>query len=110
MRGFFPQAAVYRPACSSADESRLVASALGGYTVISFSSALFYGGNEHNRIFGWIGMGLGVYLGGRLFDLQGSYTTSFAFAMAMGLINLVILGLFALHIRSARITQIQHSM
>ena len=55
-------------------------------------------------------MGLGVYLGGRLFDLQGSYTTSFAFAMAMGLINLVILGLFALHIRSARITQIQHSM
>lgn len=60
--------------------------------------------------FGWIGMGLGGYLGGRLFDLQGSYTTSFAFAMAMGLINLVILGLFALHIRSARITQIQHSM
>ena len=60
--------------------------------------------------FGWIGMGLGGYLGGRLFDLQGSYTTSFAFAMAMGLINLVILGLFALHIRSARITQTQHSM
>ena len=60
--------------------------------------------------FGWIGMGLGGYLGGRLFDLQGSYTTSFTFAMVMGFINVAILSLFALHIRSARRHQTQHSL
>ena len=60
--------------------------------------------------FGWIGMGLGGYLGGRLFELQGSYTTSFTFAMVMGFINVFILSLFALHIRSARRHQTQHSL
>ena len=60
--------------------------------------------------FGWIGMGLGGYLGGRLFDFQGSYTTSFTFAMVMGFINVFILSLFALHIRSARRHQTQHSL
>lgn len=60
--------------------------------------------------FGWIGMGLGGYLGGRLFDLQGSYITSFTFAMVMGFINVFILSLFALHIRSARRHQTQHSL
>ena len=28
--------------------------------------------------FGWVGMGLGGYLGGALFDLTGGYTWSFA--------------------------------
>jgi MFS family permease len=44
--------------------------------------------------FAWIGMGLGSYMGGALFDLTGGYTWAFAFAAAMGCANLVILALF----------------
>ncbi len=41
--------------------------------------------------FAWIGMGLGSYMGGALFDLTGGYDWSFAFAAGMGAINLAIL-------------------
>jgi len=44
--------------------------------------------------FAWIGMGLGSYMGGLLFDLTGGYAWAFAFAAAMGTINLFILALF----------------
>ena len=52
--------------------------------------------------FGWMGMGLGGYLGGVLFDLRGNYEWSFAFAMLVGWINLIILALFVLYTRRAR--------
>lgn len=44
--------------------------------------------------FAWIGMGTGSYMGGLLFDLTGGYTWAYAFAAAMGSVNLVILALF----------------
>ena len=44
--------------------------------------------------FAWIGMGAGSYMGGLLFDLTGGYTWAYAFAAAMGIVNLVILALF----------------
>ncbi|NQV61971.1 MAG: MFS transporter, partial [Alphaproteobacteria bacterium] len=44
--------------------------------------------------FAWIGMGTGSYMGGFLFDLTGGYHWAYAFAAAMGCINLVILTLF----------------
>ena len=42
-------------------------------------------------LFAWIGMGLGSYMGGALFDLTGGYVWSFAFAAIMGCGNLVVL-------------------
>jgi MFS family permease len=44
--------------------------------------------------FGWGGMGLGGFLAGWLFDRTGDYQAAFAFAAVMGIINLIILGLF----------------
>ena len=44
--------------------------------------------------FGWIGMGLGGYFGGLLFDIKGDYTWSYQFASAMGSINIFILWQF----------------
>jgi MFS family permease len=52
--------------------------------------------------FGWIGMGLGGYLGGYLFDLQGNYIWSFGFAGSMGALNLLILWQFWLRIKSKK--------
>jgi MFS family permease len=52
--------------------------------------------------FGWTGMGMGGYLGGLVFDLQGDYRWSFGFAAAMGVGNLAILGLFYLRILSRK--------
>ena len=51
--------------------------------------------------FGWFGMGAGGFMGGYLFDLTGSYDTSFIAAMVVGCINLGILILFAARIRNA---------
>ena len=51
--------------------------------------------------FGWFGMGAGGFMGGYLFDLTGSYDTSFIAAMVVGCINLGILALFTLRIREA---------
>jgi MFS family permease len=42
-------------------------------------------------LFGWIGMGLGGYQGGLLFDLTGNYTLSYANAALAGIVNLMIL-------------------
>jgi MFS family permease len=52
-------------------------------------------------MFAWFGMGSGGYLGGYCFDLSGSYSTSFAGAVAFGTAHLaVVLGLgLALRLR-----------
>lgn len=52
--------------------------------------------------FGWGGMGLGGFIGGALFDMQGDYSLSFTFAAGMGVINLILLSMFALRIQHAR--------
>ena len=52
--------------------------------------------------FGWIGMGLGGFLGGYFFDVYGDYSWAFTFAGIMGVINLVILSQFWLRIRNAK--------
>ena len=50
-------------------------------------------------LFGWIGMGLGGFLGGYFFDIYGDYNWAFAFAGITGIINLFILALFFVNIR-----------
>ena len=52
--------------------------------------------------FGWIGMGLGGFLGGYFFDIYGDYSWAFTFAGIMGVVNLVILSQFWLRIRNAK--------
>ncbi len=52
--------------------------------------------------FGWIGMGLGGFMGGYLFDLSGNYNWSYGFAAVAGAINLTILTLFYLRLRTKR--------
>lgn len=52
--------------------------------------------------FGWSGMGMGGFVGGKLFDIYGNYDWSFAFASMMGVINLIILCAFYLRIRTSR--------
>ena len=52
--------------------------------------------------FGWVGMGLGGYFGGLLFDIKGDYTWSFQFASVMGSVNLLILWQFHLRIKRQR--------
>ena len=49
--------------------------------------------------FGWIGMGLGGYLGGYFFDSEGNYVWAFTFAGIMGCVNLFILSQFWLRIK-----------
>ena len=49
--------------------------------------------------FGWIGMGLGGFLGGYLFDIYGDYTWAFTIAGISGFINLIVLSFFFLQIR-----------
>ena len=49
--------------------------------------------------FGWIGMGLGGFLGGYLFDIYGDYTWAFTNAGISGFINLIVLSFFFLQIR-----------
>ena len=52
--------------------------------------------------FGWIGMGLGGFLGGYLFDIYGNYTWAFTIAGISGFINLIVLSFFFLQIRRKR--------
>jgi MFS family permease len=52
-------------------------------------------------LFGWIGMGLGGYLGGVFFDWSGSYVASFALAAAAGVVNLAILACLFMRLRRA---------
>jgi len=49
--------------------------------------------------FGWIGMGLGGFLGGYFFDIYGDYNWAFAFSGITGIVNLFILTLFFMNIR-----------
>ena len=49
--------------------------------------------------FGWIGMGLGGFLGGYLFDINGDYTLAFTIAGISGFINLIILAIFFVRIK-----------
>ena len=51
--------------------------------------------------FGWIGMGLGGFLGGYFFDIYGNYNWAFTFAGLSGVMNLIILSFFFLYIRRA---------
>ena len=48
---------------------------------------------------GWVGMGLGGWQGGLMYDLTGSYHWSFGNGSIAGLINLLILYLFYMKIR-----------
>ena len=50
-------------------------------------------------LFGWIGMGLGGFLGGYFFDIYGDYNWAFTFAGISGIVNLFILALFFVNIR-----------
>ena len=43
-------------------------------------------------LLGWVGIGLGGWQGGALFDLSGSYTLPFLVATLAGGVNLAILG------------------
>ena len=49
--------------------------------------------------FGWLGMGSGGFLGGYFYDLSGSYTWSFTFAMLAGVVNLLVLSFLLLRIK-----------
>ena len=52
---------------------------------------------------GWIGMGIGGWQGGYIFDLTGNYLWSFGSGSIAGIVNLIILLLFFIHIkRSSR--------
>ena len=53
-------------------------------------------------LFGWVGMGLGGYFGGLLFDIKGDYTWSFQFASVMGFVNLLILWQFHKRIKKQK--------
>ncbi len=49
--------------------------------------------------FGYGGMGMGAFVGGLLFDINGNYAGSFVFASIMGIINLLILSVFYYRIK-----------
>ncbi|MEH6524557.1 MAG: MFS transporter [Sneathiella sp.] len=51
--------------------------------------------------FGMIGMGLGGFLGGYIYDLTGNYTAAFAYASAAGVINLCIIFVISLRLKGA---------
>ena len=50
---------------------------------------------------GWIGMGVGGWQGGLIFDITGNYIWSFANGSLAGFINLLVLFFFNIHIRNA---------
>ncbi|MDG2071281.1 MAG: MFS transporter [Pseudomonadales bacterium] len=52
--------------------------------------------------FGWNGMGMGGFFGGYLFDQTGDYDWSFAYASIAGAINLIVLSLFYIRIKTAK--------
>ena len=47
----------------------------------------------------WIGMGLGGYQAGYFFDLSGAYLISYGNAVAMGTVNLIIVGTLYVFVR-----------
>ena len=52
--------------------------------------------------FGWMGMGMGGFVGGLLYDQTGAYGWSYGWASAAGVINLIVLGCFWMRIQSPR--------
>jgi MFS family permease len=50
-------------------------------------------------LFGWLGMGLGAYFGGVLFDISANYSASFAMAAASGVVNIAIVIALSLRLR-----------
>ena len=52
--------------------------------------------------FGWVGMGMGGFIGGIMYDTYLNYVWSFSYASIMGTINLLILSLFYMRVRSKR--------
>lgn len=56
--------------------------------------------------FGWMGMGTGAWLGGRLYDWSGDYLLSYAAAAIGGVLNLMILFAFWLRLQRGRATRI----
>lgn len=50
----------------------------------------------------WLGMGIGGYVGGALFDSTGTYVAAFLLAGAAGVLNLVVLATFAFARRTAK--------
>ena len=55
--------------------------------------------------FGWSGMGIGGFVGGLFYDMQGDYIWAFSFASLAGVVNLIILVMFYLRIKSKRPVQ-----
>jgi len=53
--------------------------------------------------FAWLGMGIGGWQGGALFDATGAYVLSYMVAGLCGMGNLAVLSAFALRIRNARV-------
>jgi MFS family permease len=51
--------------------------------------------------FGWVGMGLGGWHGGHVFDLTGGYTRAYADATLAGIVNLIIVGALIRRVRRA---------
>lgn len=49
----------------------------------------------------WLGMGVGGYVGGALFDSTGNYVAAFLLASAAGVLNLLVLAALALVCRTA---------
>jgi len=56
--------------------------------------------------FGWIGMGLGGFMGGYLFDVSGDYFWAYGFAALAGVINLLVLALFWSRVRSKQVVSV----
>ncbi len=54
--------------------------------------------------FGWLGMGMGGFVGGALYDRSGDYMPAYTYAALMGAINLAVLLAFAARIRAMRST------
>jgi MFS family permease len=52
--------------------------------------------------FGWVGMGMGGFLGGLFYDLHANYVWSYSFASLMGVINLIVLSTFYIRIKQKR--------
>ena len=57
--------------------------------------------------FGGMGMAIGGWFGGFLFDLSGSYVLAFMLGAGANAINLVIVGMLLLRLRSVRAALIQ---
>jgi MFS family permease len=51
-------------------------------------------------LFAWIGMGLGGYQAGLFFDWSGAYIISYATAVVMGMVNVVIVGALYFFVRN----------